>query len=323
MTPPRGSLSVIILAGGTGSRLLGLTRALYGIDLPKQFATLVGERSLLQGTIERAMALVSEEHILVVVSRADEAVARAQLARYPKVELVLQPCSRGTAVGLLLPLARLRARDPHAMALVMPSDHFVVDRARFLDAARHAIRLARRGTDWVVLLGATPDHAETDYGWIVPGRALTSVSGRGAHAVSRFVEKPDQALAAQLYARTGLWNTFVMAARANTLWRLMAEHAPEVMMAFERSQPGLAPGPEAAALEQLWAELPHVDFSRAILERADRLAVVPLARSGWCDWGVPERVFESLRGSPALEQLQARIAAPHDVSWSDSSSHAA
>jgi len=45
---------VIILGRGEGQRLAPLTRALYGTDLPKQFAVLSGERSLLQTTIERA-----------------------------------------------------------------------------------------------------------------------------------------------------------------------------------------------------------------------------------------------------------------------------
>src|SRR4051794_23036788 len=43
---------VVILAGGEGQRLAPLTRALYGTDLPKQFAVLAGERSLMQTTIE-------------------------------------------------------------------------------------------------------------------------------------------------------------------------------------------------------------------------------------------------------------------------------
>ena len=54
---------VVILAGGDGRRLAPLTRALYGTELPKQFAILSGEKSLLQTTIERALALTDTTRI--------------------------------------------------------------------------------------------------------------------------------------------------------------------------------------------------------------------------------------------------------------------
>jgi hypothetical protein len=41
--------------------------------------------------------------------------------------------------------------------------------------------------------------------------------------------------------------------------------------------------------------------------------VTPVVGSGWCDWGSPRRVFESLRGTPHLEVLLARIARHDDV----------
>ena len=68
---------VVVLAGGEGSRLAQLTRALYGTDLPKQFAVLADERSLLQTTIERALNLTTLDRISVVVTAHHEAVARA------------------------------------------------------------------------------------------------------------------------------------------------------------------------------------------------------------------------------------------------------
>ena len=68
---------IVVLAGGEGKRLHSLTRALYGVDLPKQFAVLAGDRTLLQQTIERALRLTVPERVLVVVSTTREAIARA------------------------------------------------------------------------------------------------------------------------------------------------------------------------------------------------------------------------------------------------------
>src|SRR5262245_4356187 len=74
---------VVILAGGEGQRLSPLTRALYRTDLPKQFAVLAGERSLLRTTIEHAAALTTLERISVIVTAHHEPIARAQLTSTP------------------------------------------------------------------------------------------------------------------------------------------------------------------------------------------------------------------------------------------------
>jgi mannose-1-phosphate guanylyltransferase len=74
---------VIVLAGGEGQRLAPLTRALYGTALPKQFAVLAGERSLMQTTIERALILTVATRISVVVTAHHADIAREQLAPYP------------------------------------------------------------------------------------------------------------------------------------------------------------------------------------------------------------------------------------------------
>ena len=52
----------VVLAGGKGVRLSGLTRHVYGEDRPKQYAALTGGKSLLRQTLERSAC----------VSRPDE-----------------------------------------------------------------------------------------------------------------------------------------------------------------------------------------------------------------------------------------------------------
>jgi hypothetical protein len=104
-----------------------LTRALYGTDLPKQFAVLAGDRSLLQTTIARATTLTSAERISVVVTAHHDAIAREQLAPYPAVELVVQPRNLDTAPGMLLPLVRLVTRSVAENVVFMPLDHHITN----------------------------------------------------------------------------------------------------------------------------------------------------------------------------------------------------
>src|SRR4051812_33488561 len=95
----------IVLAGGEGTRLAALTRAIHGRDVPKQFARLGNARSLLQQTLDRISAVIPARRTVVIVAEAQAEIALPQLRAYRGLEVVLQPANRGTAPGVLLPLA--------------------------------------------------------------------------------------------------------------------------------------------------------------------------------------------------------------------------
>lgn len=292
---------IVVLAGGEGTRLTSLTRALYGIDLPKQFAVLVGERSLLQLTIERAEQLTTRDRIVVIVSAPRAELARDQLADYSGVELVIQPRALDTGPGLLLPLARILARDPLGTVAFLPSDHYLADPAPLLAALRTP------PADRLSLIGITPTAPEPEYGWIVKGRGLRHA---GAYHVQRFVEKPDASLAEALFASGALWNTFIQCGALTTYWDLARRHLPVHAHAFEQYACAVDTLAEEHALEDAYARMQPANFSRDLLAHAAELAVVPVAGTGWSDWGSPRRVFESLAGSSHLDQLLSRIRGP-------------
>jgi mannose-1-phosphate guanylyltransferase len=289
---------VVILAGGEGSRLAPLTRALYGRELPKQFAVLAGDRSLLQMTVERARALTSLDRISVVVTSHQEPLARTQLADYPDVDLLVQPTNLDTAPALLLPLARILARDPSARVVFLPSDHYIADEQPISDALR-----AARFDDRIALLGVTPTSAEIEYGWIVRGARL---AGTCAFAVHRFHEKPDAATADKLRRTGALWNTFISTGRARVYWELAKRHLPHHAAALEAYAVAIGGLDEDEALAVAYRTITPANFSRAILEHAP-LAVLSVAGTGWSDWGSPARVFASLHGTDDHDRLVDRI----------------
>jgi len=287
----------VVLAGGEGQRLAPLTRALYGQALPKQFAVLNGGRSLLQLTLDRLRPLFPPRRTVVVVGRAHEAVAADQLRDQPDIELVLQPKNLDTAPGILLPLARIQRRDPEAVVSIFPSDHQVTCPTPFLTAASRAMAAARRSGERLVLLGAVPEYAETEYGWVYPEPCAGTVEAPFAW---RFVEKPDPIRTRQLLTSGGLWNTFVTTARLETFWSLARTHIPRHASLFECYARHAGRAEERHVLESLYATLSPANFSRAILERTDKLAVIPVDGSGWCDLGSPARVHRWLERSDTL-----------------------
>jgi mannose-1-phosphate guanylyltransferase len=299
------SLWIIVLAGGEGSRLAPLTTALYGQPWPKQFAVLAGEHSLLQTTLLRARALAPWERILVVVNERDAALARRQVHALGPATVLEQPGNLGTGPGLLLPLAYLRAADPTGRVLVLPSDHHVSHPGPFIATLQELTRLGAWDSG-IVLLGVEPDGPETEYGWIVPGPRLTKWPPI-LRTVERFVEKPPRVVASELFRREALWNTFILAGTVRAFWAAARDHLPSHAARFSAFTHHVGGPSERARLRELYADLPAANFSAAVLQRAADLAVATAPACGWSDWGSPQRVFESLAGTPALEELHRRL----------------
>jgi mannose-1-phosphate guanylyltransferase len=293
---------VVVLAGGDGNRLASLTRALYGRDLPKQFAVLAGEKSLLQTTIERATCLTSLDRISVVVTAHHESIARAQLAAYPGVELVVQPKNLDTAAGMLLPLARILVRSCGARVVFLPSDHYISDPEPIAQALRSSEGRALR--DRLSLIGVTPTGAEVEYGWIV---RAARIEGSAAFDVERFQEKPPQSIADDLWRSGGLWNTFIQSGPVHLFWRLARHFLPVHAETLERYAVSIGAFDDDDALEAAYETMPPASFSRDVLARSQELAVLQVDGTGWSDWGSPRRVFASLAGTPCHDRLVERI----------------
>lgn len=291
---PAGRFWAVVLAGGQGLRLRPLVERIHADGRPKQFAVLVGERSLLRQTLDRVALTVPPERTVVVMTRSH--VRFFDAGASPPHSLV-QPQDRGTAAGVLLPLHWIAWRDPDAVVAVFPSDHFVADDAAFMrhvDALRTVVgRHPRR----IVLVAAAPDSPEPGYGWIEPGVSIEKTLPAGdVRAVVRFVEKPSVEEARACLRRGGLWNTFVMVARAATFLEAGRRNLPELHERLRRLRAFAGTSEEGAALERAYALSPPASFSRDVLAHDPaRLAVSELPPLHWSDWGTPERVISTLR----------------------------
>jgi mannose-1-phosphate guanylyltransferase/mannose-1-phosphate guanylyltransferase/mannose-6-phosphate isomerase len=182
--------------------------------------------------------------------------------------LVGEPCPRGTAAAIAL----AAERAPDALLLVMPSDHVIADAAAFRAAVEAAVPLAEEG--WLVTFGIPPERAETGYGYIRAGETV----GTGSRAAA-FVEKPPRALAERFLAEGGhLWNAGIFLFRADAYLAALETHAPEIRAAV------------AAGSLEAFAAAPSASIDRAVLEKSDRVAVVP-AEIGWSDVGSWEALW--------------------------------
>lgn len=230
----QGNTWSIVLAGGEGTRVGSFVQRWLGRPKPKQFCVFVGTRSLLQHTVDRAARLTPAARSILVIAQTHREEAMTQLDGRGVGTVLFQPVNRDTGAGVFLPLTYVRARDPLATVIIYPSDHFVYPEERFLATVQDAVLVAERLHDRIVLLGVAPDRLELDYGWILPGERLAHVGTSPVQSVRRFLEKPTAQQADEALAHHALWNTMVMAAKVETLWRLGQQCFPELIGQFER-----------------------------------------------------------------------------------------
>src|SRR5260370_7972096 len=154
----------VVLAGGIVKRLAGLTRRLYGEDRRKQYAVLTGPKSLLRQTLDRVGLLVPPQRTVVVTMAGQGSYMTAELRLdSPALHVLEQPKDRGTAAAVLLAAHRVLARDPEAILVVLPSDHFVADDEVFMAHVADAVELLEDHPQPTVLLRAQPTQPQPDH----------------------------------------------------------------------------------------------------------------------------------------------------------------
>lgn len=270
-TMPSPSLTPVILSGGSGTRLWPMSTP----DHPKQFLPLTAAATMFAQTLARVADPGQFAPPVIVANARHQALIEAELVG-TAATLVLEPAARNTAPAIAL----AAHAAPDSVLLVMPSDHVITDVPAFHAAVARALPLVAEG--WLVTFGIAPDAPETGYGYIQQGAALAD----GVHRVARFVEKPPRAAAEDMLAAGGhYWNGGIFLFRADAYLKALAAHAPDMADACARAmaqarRAGPVIHPDAAA----FAEAPSDSIDYAVMEKADRVAVV-LVSMGWSDVG--------------------------------------
>jgi CTP:molybdopterin cytidylyltransferase MocA len=153
----------LVLAGGEGSRLRSLTQNDEGVAVPKQFCSLQGGPSLLAAALNRAGAIAPRERLCAIVAgQHRQWWADGTLDDLPDSNVFVQPSNRGTAHGVLLPLVKIAARDPNAIVVLLPADHYFRNEATIAASLSRATVLATVFRGRARRLGAFPRCAKHD-----------------------------------------------------------------------------------------------------------------------------------------------------------------
>ena len=291
----------LILAGGRGTRFWPKSRKRSA----KQVLNVVGERSLIQATVDRLSPLIDPSRIWVLTNDHLRDIIVQQLPNVPKKQILAEPMQRNTAPAIGLAAQILHQQDPEAVMGVFPSDHVIGKERAYRGVVKAAFKAAGQGH--ITVVGIQPRWPETGYGYIEFPKGSTA--GSADHLpVQRFREKPELAQARRFMAAGNFyWNSGMFFWRTDVLLEQLRNHLPRTATVLA----SLPPFSSRRFAEQLKAVFPLCDsisIDYAVLEKAKGVRGIAAADFGWNDVGSWNAVYELLERDPqgnaiALESI--------------------
>lgn len=259
----------VILVGGKGKRL----RPLSTDERPKAFLSVTKDRkSMFRKTVDRIRRLVPVSNIVVVANKMHAKLVKKEFPEIKKSNLILEPVSRNTAPAVGFAASVIAGRDQNAIAVVLPTDHYIRDEKKQLNTIASAVEFLKNHTGAIVVFGIKPTFPSTGFGYI---------RVKGINKVEKFVEKPDLGTARK-YIKSGkyLWNSGAFCFSVGTLLRSMRSYAPAIYRNLE----------DVKNIGARYAKMPDISLDYAVMEKAKNIYCIR-GSYGWNDVGS----FKALR----------------------------
>lgn len=277
----------LILAGGRGTRFWPRSRRKHA----KQVLRFIGERSLIQQTVDRLKLVLPPERLWILTNDNLRAEIVRQLPEVPKSQILAEPAQRNTAPAIGLAAHILHSIDQDSVMGVFPADHMITKPGRYRQFLRPAFEAAGQGK--IVVLGIQPRWAETGYGYIeFPARvkpgSLESIPVRS------FREKPDLKTAKRYTAAGNFyWNAGMFFWKTSVLLDALREFLPKTATLLA-SLPAYGNRQFKQKLAATFPRCENISVDFAVLEKATNVAGFASDDFGWNDVGSWNAAYELL-----------------------------
>lgn len=253
---------VLIMAGGSGSRLWPLSRK----TLPKQAHRLFSNVSSFERILKLALSQVPIDHIFVTVGESQyEYVKQSSII---KNHILYQRQNKNTAPAILYCIDHIQRHLGDCTIAMLPSDHMILEEEKYIDALQLAFEAAEEKST-IIAIGTRPIYPSTGFGYIE-----REMSDHAVQKVVSFKEKPTKELAVVYSMNQHLWNTGIYVSKVK-----------ELMQAFTKNLPDLVQ--ELTRTDQFFDHAASISFDIGIIEKLENLHVV-VSNHMWMDTGTYE-----------------------------------
>ncbi len=260
-------MKVIILAGGSGSRLWPLSRDRY----PKQFIKLQGDSSsLFQDTFKRSLLLVNLDEIYVVTNEKYKFLVMGAVEelgyKFNESNIIIEPESKNTLPAIYAGVNEIVKKE-NDNVIVFPSDHMILKSQDFVKIIKNSEELTK---DSIITFGIKPDGPNTGYGYIAPGSEKLN-----GYEVKAFKEKPEYEVAVTYVEEGYYWNAGIFMFNTEFFINEVKLYAKNIYNAFKTSN----------NIKEAFSKIDEkISIDYAIMEKSKNVTVAPVD-IGWNDLG--------------------------------------
>jgi len=272
-------MKLILLSGGSGKRLWPLSNN----SRSKQFLkVLTNPDKKLESMVQRIWRQLGKNRLLdiayISTNKTQKDTIQSQIGS--NVQLIIEPEQRDTFPAITLAATYLYSVigvSADEVMTVMPVDPFVED--QFFEKVKGLEEIILQSDIDIALIGVTPTYPSTKYGYIkLTVDDTMPISPKTFNAVSGFKEKPTEEQARKLIKQNALWNCGVFAFRLGYM----------IEQLVERGLPT-----DYDDLVKQYEKLPKISFDYEIVEKAEKIAVIPYD-GYWKDLGTWNTLTEEM-----------------------------
>jgi len=259
------NIHFVILAGGSGQRLWPLSTK----NRPKHLIPFIGQKSLLQQTIDRILPLATSHKNIWIITNQDQ-LDKIKEHVGSQISIIAEPTARNTAPAILFTCHKIQKFAPGATIVILPADHFIPNQQQFLFELNSVIDWVQ-GHNKIATIGIHPTFAATGYGYIQAGESISS----GIFNVEKFHEKPNIENATKYISQKNMfWNGGIFVGKLSTF-----------LNEFEINAPKLASNMNLFLENKFnYQDLENISIDYAIMEKSKNIVVIPTYFE-WSDVG--------------------------------------
>lgn len=258
------------MAGGSGTRFWPWSRT----NTPKQLLKIIGEKSMIQHTIDRVTPTFPLKNILIITNRLHKNQIQEQVPQIPPGNIIAEPVGKDTAPCIGLAATIVHKMGPDSIMVIMSADHIIQPVDRFTEMIKTAINIVSEGNS-LVTVGIKPTEPSVNYGYIHRGKQVLQENGFSVYEVASFKEKPDKTTA-QNFIESGeyYWNGGIFIWRTSKILEYFGRYTPKLALGLQRISDVLGTESERPVIEKEYRAFDKISIDYAIMEKAKDVVVV-------------------------------------------------